>query len=326
MTLCFVYAAIKEREQQAIIDGWRSRPYDLKVLKEYSGHEKRAAWKLLDYEPRYKGYYKRAEAGVPQDPEVAKQKARRTAARAQSPSSDSDSTASDSSPPAEMADLPRSQPKDLLAKFKKKPAAGPSAKAKPSAAGVSSGPAAGATAAKRGPPEAKAPSPPKKRSKPAGEISGVPAAPQKNSLAESGKDKAPRGAPKDKASGGASKDKTSGGASKDKTPAEMRPEAGGSSRLSSQAPPESTTPRELPVGEPWWPRMETLPGRPLNVCDRVASNILAVAAVAKMCALPLDMEAHRQCNDKHLLIKSLQSSILVSHYPCPHLSLFAIRS
>ena len=53
--------------------------------------------------------------------------------------------------------------------------------------------------------------------------------------------------------------------------------------------------------------------------DRVGSNILAVAAVAKMCALPLDMEAHQKLTDQHLLIKSLQASILVSNYPYPHL-------
>ena len=188
LTLCFVYAAIKEREQQAIIDGWRSRPYDLKVLKEYHGHEERAAWKLLDYEPKYRGYYKRAEARAQeQQAEVAKkQKASRTAARAQSPSSDSDSTASESNSPAGMADLPRSQPKDLLAKFKKKPgssgAPGPATKAKPPAAGAPAKPAAETTAARRGPPEAGAPSPPKKRSKTAGETSGAPAAPHKKKI------------------------------------------------------------------------------------------------------------------------------------------------
>ena len=161
--MCFVYTASEERRQQAIINGWRPRPHDLKVLKEYRGHEERAAWKLLDYEPKYRGYYKRAEAGVQkQPPEVArKQKARRTAARAQSPSSDSDSTASEPNSSEEMADLPRSQPKDLLAKFKKKPGSsgspGPATKAKPSAAGAASGPAAGTTAARRGPPGPRGP-------------------------------------------------------------------------------------------------------------------------------------------------------------------------
>ena len=129
LILCFVYAAIKEREQQAIQNGWRPRPYDLKVLKEYLGHEERAAWKLLDYEPRYRGYYKRAEAGVKkQQSEVArKQKARQTAACAKSHSPDSDSDTletvesySSSSSSEKMDDLPPSQPRDLMARFKNK--------------------------------------------------------------------------------------------------------------------------------------------------------------------------------------------------------------
>ena len=36
-----------------------------KRVGDYTGHENRSAWKLLGYEPRYRGYYKRT--GSPQE-------------------------------------------------------------------------------------------------------------------------------------------------------------------------------------------------------------------------------------------------------------------
>ena len=188
-----------------------------------------------------------------------------------------------------------------MARFKKKlgssKTSGPAAKAKSSAAGAPSEPVAGTAGARRGSSDdTRAPSPPKKRFRTAEDASGVPAAPKKKNLAEAGKDKAPGEAPKEKA------------------PAEKRPEAARPAEPRSRAAPGSTPSGELPIGDPWRPRVEALPGRPLNTMDRVASNPLAVAAVAKCYALPLDMAAHAKLDDEHLLIRSLQASLLVSVY------------
>ena len=65
--LAFCHVAIKEREQQALQNGWRRKPYELKVLKDNLSHEERAAWKLLRAEiPRLlqKGRGRRRETAI----------------------------------------------------------------------------------------------------------------------------------------------------------------------------------------------------------------------------------------------------------------------
>ena len=41
----------EERKKLAWRDGWRKNPVEHRLVKDYLGHENRAAWKLLDYEP-----------------------------------------------------------------------------------------------------------------------------------------------------------------------------------------------------------------------------------------------------------------------------------
>ena len=95
---------------------------------------------------------------------------------------------------------------------------------------------------------------------------------------------------------------------KGKAAPEKSPEVGRHSKPRSDPASESAPPM-LP---PWRPRIETIPGKPLNVGDRVGASSLVVVALSKSCALPLDMERHAKHDDEFLLIQALQASLLVS--------------
>ena len=58
--------------------------------------------------------------------------------------------------------------------------------------------------------------------------------------------------------------------------------------------------------------METQPGKPLNVEDRLLGNAEVIGALAKACALPRDMETHERFDNESLMVSAIQASLLVS--------------
>ncbi|XXG39627.1 hypothetical protein AAC387_Pa01g0541 [Persea americana] len=102
-----------------------------------------------------------------------------------------------------------------------------------------------------------------------------------------------------------------------KRPAEAEEERQAEKRPRVKAPPGPSSP---PLAEetlppppliPWRPDIEGALGRPLAVTDPAGGNPQVIAALGRVCALPLDMAKWEMMDNESLLLSSMQSLIVV---------------
>lgn len=306
-TSLFTFAEVDERRRRAITSGWRKNPTWSRAVRDYKGHNCRAAWDLLGYTPRYKTYIRRGEGAE----ERSEAELRRSSgAETSTPRSDSEPVRleqiveeyhSSSSPEGEMQPKPALQTKNLGAKFGKGiPSI--SAPAQPSSTSFASGVAGSSSSARvleavreRAADVDRRGDRPEKRHRQEDSHEGD----RQRSVKEARKKASSDQEPREKAS----KEKRSapGGVTEKESGTQDRTSRGlGEVQVSDPAGPG-----------PWRPTFYLEDGRQMTVEDRLSGNPLVAAAFANACALPLDMQRLQGVDDAALPVSSMQSTFLV---------------
>ncbi|RWR77827.1 hypothetical protein CKAN_00633100 [Cinnamomum micranthum f. kanehirae] len=282
---------IRQRRREARLSEWRQNNDWQRVVRNYKGHNTRAAWSLLGYEPKYRNYIKR-KSDEPADAPADLERLRASGAEASSlcaePEADLQQvveayTSSSSEEGIEKRRLAL-QTKTLGDKFfgKRAPISPSPPFADPNPASMASG-AVGAFSA--------AGASVLVRQRPA-ETRREGAQPEKRPRSE-GPGSVDRQRPADE--------------TRKKAP-ERRPRA--ESSVEQGAGQDSAL--QLVVPALWRPTLQLGPGRPVTVEDRLHGNPLAAAAFANACALPLDKQRLQGIDDATLLVNTLQSAFSVA--------------
>ncbi|RWR97992.1 hypothetical protein CKAN_02747500 [Cinnamomum micranthum f. kanehirae] len=284
---------VGQRKSEAVNSGWRPNSDWQRAVRGYKGHNSRAAWSLLGYEPRYKTYIKRKSAGDAASLDLEGRRssgAEATTSRAEPETDLQVIVDSYSSPSPEERRMPPRRPplstKDLGGKFFWEGSCCPN----PPAMG--------------------------KQQAPVGQSSAGAPPPSSSSVQERPAEiqrRVEKGSRPEKPSSSRRERPAQG--KRERGPPEKRPRTEGPAEKSSGRGTEQASgvslaaPREGPAI--WRPSLLLGPGRPITVDDRLHGNPSVAATFAAACALPQDIEKLQRMEDGALAVGIIQSGFSI---------------